>query len=153
MWITQNNIGWVIWLHHLGKWKDSILEPKLLLKGVFVKNERGYRFKCDKKRLWSLLILLLSVASIRSKLLKTTNTEDPIFNLNHKQINWIPNKSFRYYSHRLFFDAFVNSWYFIIFCIFHDLRVTLFPVSRIFDNEDDIFIFSRNVRKSSASEN
>ena len=27
------------------------------------------------------------------------------------------------------------------------------PVSKIFDNEDDIFIFSRNVRKSSASEN
>ena len=27
------------------------------------------------------------------------------------------------------------------------------PVSRIFDNKDDIFIFSRNVRKSSASEN
>ena len=26
------------------------------------------------------------------------------------------------------------------------------PVSRIYDNEDDIFIFSRNVRKSSASE-
>ena len=42
---------------------------------------------------------------------------------------------------------------FIIFCIFHDLRVTFFPVSRIFDNEDDIFIFSRNVRNSSASEN
>ena len=27
------------------------------------------------------------------------------------------------------------------------------PVSGIFDNEDDIFIFSRNVRKSSASKN
>ena len=27
------------------------------------------------------------------------------------------------------------------------------PVSRIFDNEDDVFIFSRNVRKSNASEN
>ena len=25
------------------------------------------------------------------------------------------------------------------------------PVSRIFDNEDDIFIFSRNVQKSCAS--
>ena len=30
---------------------------------------------------------------------------------------------------------------------------TFIPVSRIFDNEDDIFIFSRNVRKSNASEN
>jgi len=28
---------------------------------------------------------------------------------------------------------------------------TFIPVSRIFDNEDDIFIFSRNVRKSRAS--
>ena len=33
------------------------------------------------------------------------------------------------------------------------LLKTFIPVSRIFDNEDDIFIFSRNVRKSSASEN
>ena len=30
---------------------------------------------------------------------------------------------------------------------------TFIPVLRIFDNENDIFIFSRNVRKSSASEN
>ena len=33
------------------------------------------------------------------------------------------------------------------------LLKTFIPVSRIFDNEDDIFIFSRNVQKSSASEN
>ena len=46
----------------------KVLKP---LKGVFAKNERGY-----KKRFWSLLILLLSVASIRRKLLKTTNTEE-----------------------------------------------------------------------------
>ena len=32
------------------------------------------------------------------------------------------------------------------------LLKTFIPVSRIFDNEDDIFIFSRNVRKSSPSE-
>ena len=30
---------------------------------------------------------------------------------------------------------------------------TFIPVSRIFDNEDDIFIFPRNARKSNASEN
>ena len=33
------------------------------------------------------------------------------------------------------------------------LLKTFIPVSKIFDNEDDIFIISRNVRKSSASEN
>ena len=33
------------------------------------------------------------------------------------------------------------------------LLKTFIPVSKIFDNEDDIFILSRNVRKSSASEN
>ena len=33
------------------------------------------------------------------------------------------------------------------------LLKTFIPVSRIFDDEDDIFIFHRNVRKSSASEN
>ena len=49
---------------------------------------------------WSLLILLLSVASIRRKLLKTTQTEEiqkvATFNLDRKIINLIPNKSFRY---------------------------------------------------------
>ena len=42
------------------------------LKGVFTKNERGYRRNAIKKRFWSPLILLLAVASIRRKLLKTT---------------------------------------------------------------------------------
>ena len=46
-----------------------------LLKGVFGKNERGYRPSAIKQRFWSLLILLLSVASIRRKLLKTSHTE------------------------------------------------------------------------------
>ena len=53
-------------------------EQKLLdtfLKGVFAKNERGYRLNAIKKRFLSLLILLLSVASIRRKLLKTSHTE------------------------------------------------------------------------------
>ena len=45
------------------------------LKGVFAKNERGYRLNAIKKRFWSLLILLLSVGSIRRKLLKTSHTE------------------------------------------------------------------------------
>ena len=46
------------------------------LKGVFAKNERGYRLNAIKKRFRSLLILLLSVASIRKKLLKTTYTTE-----------------------------------------------------------------------------
>ena len=45
------------------------------LKGVFAKNERGYRLNVIKKRFWSLLILLLSVASIKRNLLKTSHTE------------------------------------------------------------------------------
>ena len=45
------------------------------LKGVFAKNERGYRLNAIKKRFWSLLFLLLSVASIRRNLLKTSHTE------------------------------------------------------------------------------
>ena len=39
---------------------------------MFAKNERGYRLNAIKKRFWSLLIFLLSVASIRRKLLKTS---------------------------------------------------------------------------------
>ena len=49
----------------------------------------------------------------------------------------------------------VISWYFIIFLfvmIWYLILKTFIPVSRIFDHEDDISIFSRNVRKSSASE-
>ena len=49
-----------------------------VLKGVFAKNDRGYRLNAIKKRFSSLLILLLSVASIRRKLLKTTNRIKPI---------------------------------------------------------------------------
>ena len=49
---------------------------RIMLKGVFAKNERGYRLNAINKRFWSLLILLLSVASIRRKLLKTTHTEE-----------------------------------------------------------------------------
>ena len=76
----------------------SRLEPKGIqfecLKGVFAKNERGYRLNAIKKRFWSLLILLLSVASIRRKLLKTTHTKEhtsiqiqkvATFNSDHKK--------------------------------------------------------------------
>ena len=45
-------------------------------KGVFAKNERAYRLNAIKKRFWSLIIWLLSVASIRRKLLKTSHTEE-----------------------------------------------------------------------------
>ena len=48
----------------------------LMLKRVFAKNERGYRRNVKNKHFWSLLILLLSVASIRRKMLKTTHTEE-----------------------------------------------------------------------------
>ena len=45
------------------------------IKEVFAKNERGYRLTAKNNRFRSLLILLLSVASIRRKLLKTSHTE------------------------------------------------------------------------------
>ena len=77
-----------------------------LLKGSVC--EKWNRFTAKDKRFWSLLILLLSVASIRRKLLKTTYTKERTFytnsescNLQHstrKKINLIPNKSFRYYN-------------------------------------------------------
>ena len=47
-----------------------------ILKGVLAKNERGYRRNAKNKRFRSLLILLLSVASKRRKLLKTIHTEE-----------------------------------------------------------------------------
>ena len=47
-----------------------------ILKGVFAKNERGYRLTAINNRFWSVIILLLSVASIWRKLLKTSHTEE-----------------------------------------------------------------------------
>ena len=62
------NLTWII-----DKKSENLLSHSL--KGVFAKNERGYRLNVIKKRFWSLLILLLSVAFIRRKLLKTSHTE------------------------------------------------------------------------------
>ena len=56
--------------------KVDLNKQKNPLKGVFAKNERGYRRNAKIKRFRSLLILLLSVASIRRKLLKTIHTEE-----------------------------------------------------------------------------
>ena len=80
---------------------------QLMLNWVFANNYRGFRLKAKSYWWWSLLILLLFVASIRRKLLKTTHTEESSIHTNsescnihsdRKQINSIPNKSFRYYN-------------------------------------------------------
>ena len=65
----------------------DLLQNSQCLKGVFAKNERGYRLNAIKKRFWSLLILLLSVASIRRKLLKATNTEERSVHTNSERCN------------------------------------------------------------------
>ena len=49
------------------------LLKKWFIKGVFAKNNRGYRLTAKNKLFWSLLILLPSVASIKRNLLKTTH--------------------------------------------------------------------------------
>ena len=54
---------------------------------MFTKNERGYRFTAKYKRIWSLLILLLSVASIRRKLLKKILTEERSVFTNSERCN------------------------------------------------------------------
>ena len=85
-----------------------IVNPYRLKKGVFAKNERGYRLTAKNKRFWLLLILLKSVASIKRKLLKTTLycmkniapiqiQKDAIYS-DRKKFNLIPNNSFRYYN-------------------------------------------------------
>ena len=61
-----------------------ILTP---LKGVLAKNERGYRRNAKNKRFRSLLILLLSVASIRRKLLKKIHTEERSAHTNSESCN------------------------------------------------------------------
>ena len=57
------------------------------LKGLFAKNERGDRLSAIKKRFWSLLILLLSVASIKRKLIKTSHTEERSAHTNWENCN------------------------------------------------------------------
>ena len=86
-------------------------------RGFTAKNERGCRLKAKNNRFRSLLLILpLSVASMRRKMLKTTYTEegsvttiqsqkvaiynsDRYFQTNHSDITT--------YSHRLLFDAFI----------------------------------------------
>ena len=99
----------------------NLSKKVLSLKGVFVKNERGYRRNAKNMRFWSLLILLLSVASIRRNLLKTIHTEEwsahkiqkvVTFNSDRKIINLIPNKNHSDITTnnlRLFFHSFVDS--------------------------------------------
>ena len=68
-------------------WKRIFM---IFLKGVFAKNERGCRLNAIKKRFWSPLILLLSVASVRRKLLKTTYTEECNVHTNWESCNtWL----------------------------------------------------------------
>ena len=57
------------------------------LKGVFAKNKRVYRLSVKNKLFRSLLILLLSVVSIRRKLLKTTYTEERSVHPNSENCN------------------------------------------------------------------
>ena len=86
---------------------DMSWNERIFLKGVFAKNERGYRLNAIKKRFWSLLILFLSVASIRRKLIKMSHTEERSAHTNWGswnirlrpyKIKLISNKSFRYYN-------------------------------------------------------
>ena len=53
---------------------------------MFAKNERGYRLAAKMKPFSLLLILILSVASIRRKLLKTTHTEERSVHTNSERI-------------------------------------------------------------------
>ena len=57
---------------------------KSTLKGVFAKYERGYRLTAKSKCFWS---LLLSVASLRRKLLKITNAEERSVHTNSESCN------------------------------------------------------------------
>ena len=57
---------------------------KSTLKGVFAKYERGYRLTAKNKCFWS---LLLSVASLKRKLLKMTNAEERSVHTNSESCN------------------------------------------------------------------
>ena len=88
------------------------------LKRVFAKNERGYRLTARNNCFWSLLMLLLSVASVRRKWEKTTHIEERSVHPNSEGCNiqlWSKKKTkfqtnhlhITTNNHRLFFDVFV----------------------------------------------
>ena len=94
-------------------WHKSSPSKKPFLTFLFIghiycnKYEKGYRLTAKNERFWSLLILLLSVASIRRKLLKSTYTEERMalqiqkvatFNSDRKKNQIIQKKSFKYYN-------------------------------------------------------
>ena len=115
---------------------------------MFAKNKRGFRVTPKNNRVWSLccvhkekivkkrLIAKKKVASIQIQKVAT-------FNSRRKIINLIPNKSL-----------------FRIKLIFHNISYFLWSDIVTFENiyscfkdfQDGIFILTRNVRKSSASE-
>ena len=78
----------------------------LFVKGGVREKWKGIWAYGESNRFWSQLILLLSVASIRRELLKTTYSEEcsvhtnsescNLYDSNCKIINFILNKSFRY---------------------------------------------------------
>ena len=59
----------------------------IMFLNLVCENERGYRLTAKNKRFWSLQILLLSVVSIRRKLLKTTHTEESSVHSNSESCN------------------------------------------------------------------
>ena len=67
--------------------KDHVQCRRFNLKGVFAKNERGYRHTAKNKRFWSLLILVLSVTSIRRKLFITTHDKERSVHTNSESCN------------------------------------------------------------------
>ena len=64
--------------------KDITIKTLNFSKGVFAKNERGYRRNAKNKRFRSLLILLLSVASVRRKLLRKFTENCVIVFIHHE---------------------------------------------------------------------
>ena len=78
-WSIFRSVFFIHFIHN--NWSDNAL------KGVFEINERGCRLNAIKKRFWLLLILFLSVASIRRKLLKTTYTEERSVHTNSESCN------------------------------------------------------------------
>ena len=77
---------------NISSWGTAVVNLACItLKGVFAKNER---LTVKNRHFWSLLILLLSVASLRRKLVKTTHSKEQIqkvsrFSSDRKKINFL----------------------------------------------------------------
>ena len=140
------------------RWGPFGVKAEYILKGVFAKNDRGISLMRKKVLLiatnltsiWCVYTVKIVKNDLPKNVVSTQIQKDQTFNSDRKKSIYIQTNhsdiaNIDYFSTHLYI---IDISFFMIRMFFFK---TLIPVSRIFNNEDEIFIYSRNVRKFSAS--